>query len=105
MAHSITTGTVLTSSWGYDQTNVSFYKVVRTTKTMVVLQPMSTTVASYGKGSDSVVAGSVQADAKEIRRKVKTGWQGDEIVYISDYEIARVWDGQAQYQTAAGYGH
>lgn len=31
-------GTILVSQWGYDQTNVDFYEVVKATKTMVYVQ-------------------------------------------------------------------
>lgn len=34
----ITVGTVMVCTWGYDQTNVDFYEVVRRTAAMVVLR-------------------------------------------------------------------
>ena len=33
-------GDIMYSSWGYDQTNVDFYKVVRVTKASAWLQPI-----------------------------------------------------------------
>ena len=41
-------GDVLVASWGYDQTNIDFYQVVRATKASVWLQPMSQEIVKAG---------------------------------------------------------
>ena len=38
----IQTGDIIVSSWGYDQTNVDAYQVIRTTPKMMVLQQIET---------------------------------------------------------------
>lgn len=38
--HSFKVGDVITNSWGYDQTNVDFYRIVKTTANFVWLQPI-----------------------------------------------------------------
>lgn len=38
--HTFKAGDIVTNSWGYDQTNVDWYRVVRTTASFVWLQPI-----------------------------------------------------------------
>jgi hypothetical protein len=38
--HSFVVGDIVTNSWGYDQTNVDWYRVTRTTKNYVWLKPV-----------------------------------------------------------------
>lgn len=42
--HSFTVGDIVTNSWGYDQTNVDWYVVTRTSKNYVWLQPCHSTM-------------------------------------------------------------
>ncbi len=43
-AHDFQIGDVVTNSWGYDQTNVDFYRVARTSAHFVWLQPIAGTL-------------------------------------------------------------
>jgi hypothetical protein len=46
--HNFSVGDIVTNSWGYDQTNVDWYKVVRTTSHYVWLQPICAHVQENG---------------------------------------------------------
>ncbi len=39
--HTLKVGDIITNSWGYDQTNVDMYQIVKTTKNYVWLQPIA----------------------------------------------------------------
>jgi len=102
--HTLKVGDVLYTSWGYDQTNIDFYKVVKLVgKTSVKLCKMTNQYyESDCRASDKVVPGDVKENAKPFLKRVNGK---DNHVNISSFEFARVWDGKAKYQTAAGFGH
>jgi hypothetical protein len=46
--HTFTVGDIVTNSWGYDQTNVDWYRVAKTTAHFVWLQPIAAQVEETG---------------------------------------------------------
>jgi len=100
-------GDILYSSWGYDQINIDFYKVIKISKTMV-------TVISIGKVylekeneyEDMVYPDllSQNAHQKSFRRKIKT-FNNILYVNITDYETAKLWDNEPKAQTDPRCGH
>ena len=93
-------GDVLCSSWGYDQTNASFYKVIAVTAKQVTLQQYGTTRT---ESSPRSMSGTTTPDfthplESPIRRAVKfcdfDG--GRHYVKIESYERAYAWDGKPQ---------
>tara|TARA_R100001224_G_C3953019_1_gene126405 strand:+ start:62 stop:634 length:573 start_codon:yes stop_codon:yes gene_type:complete len=102
--HTLKVGDILYTSWGYDQTNIDFYKVVKLVgKTSVKLCAMSNKyLNSDCRASDKVVPGDVKENAEPFLKRVNGK---DNHINISSFEFARVWDGNAKYQTAAGFGH
>ena len=61
VATRIEPGAILYSSWGYDQTNIDFYMVTRTTKSSAWIVPMSSRMTEQtGWASERVVAGEPQ---------------------------------------------
>lgn len=128
IAPEVTIGTVFVSSWGYDQTNVDFYMVVGRTAKSVRVQPWGTVYAESTGPHDSVMVGSgpkMETDWSDVTPEMDF-WERQEavkmvpapimtkrlIVYgdsvflrLNSYSNAYVWDGSAQYQTGAGYGH
>lgn len=85
---------VLTSSWGYDQTNVDFFKVLKVSKSFVTirkLQSSTTEITGYMQGK-SVPADEFNPHHSEIRRKV----HGDDMVRIESYAWAKPWDGKPE---------
>ena len=109
-------GDFMYSSWGYDQTNIEFYKVVRVSDASVWLQEWeSAVVEQVGWASEMVVAGDkpkswgewvqdengnynyVEKDASPVfRKKWFEGYKGY-AVSMSSYANAYKWDGRAQY--------
>lgn len=46
--HTLKTGAIIYNSWGYDQTNIDFYQVVKATKCFVTLRPIEAEKISDG---------------------------------------------------------
>lgn len=96
----LTKGQILDSHWGYDQTNVDFYEVQNDAAVgqFVKLRKLK----NRSLGEDSFMSGKTEpvlgeyANDEVLRRKVKTGWQGDPWVNIKSYAGASLWDGTPQ---------
>lgn len=101
-------GDILSSSWGYDQTNVDFYIVTKVSPSgkTVTLAKLTTKICDSAAASDShlVVAGDIDLDESLITRRVKA-YNGSWGVDVESYEFARLWDGQPEHQTPAWAGH
>ena len=103
-------GDILSTSWGYDQTNVNFYQVTDTIgNRTVIVREIAHKVDHSTTGCDFVVAvkdkfleprGEWDKTGKPMKRLVSNGW-----VKISDCQSANLWDGKPQYETALGWGH
>lgn len=122
-------GDFFVSSWGYDQTNVDFYKVVGLTpKGVKVQQWTSAVVGGAGGPSESVVPG--EAPATYVDDSAATPdmdyWDRQEVlVYkpvpvqtkrlsaagssvwfkVNSYSSAHKWDGRPEHKTGSGWGH
>jgi len=108
-------GDVLVSSWGYDQTNVDFWRVVGLTASgkSARIMPVAQRVVDYSRGSERVVPGT--GDVFREQDEVSTSlirWydfcDGREwcVGVPRGYKnTARLWGGEPVYQTAAGWGH
>ena len=91
-------GDIWRVSWGIEQTNVDFYEVTRTTATMVTLTPIDQRDEHDGNMGGHTVPIVGKYTGKPVRRMVK--WYGGEpYAYLSDYEIARPWNGKPAYFT------
>ena len=93
-------GDILYCSWGYDQTQVDFYKVKEVVgNNRIKIVPMTAVVAEQSTGADYMVAGEEKG---EPMLKVVNGKQNS--VKITSFSNAYLWDGQPKYETAFGYG-
>lgn len=92
-------GDILYSEWGYDQTNVDFYKVLKVTGQTVTLVELETVIRGTRGTDDIVVPGNPKGSS--FQRKVKPSGY----VSISSYESASKWDGRPKEQTNILYGH
>lgn len=105
-------GDILCCSWGYDQTNVDFYQVIKVTTASVRVRQIKSRIVEGqaanrtqnkvmpcpGQWDDENAAGKlhrVRRDSDRLR------WMID----ISSYSTAYSWDGAAESETASGYGH
>jgi hypothetical protein len=99
--HPYKEGSILYSSWGYDQTNVDFYQVTKISGAVITVRPIKSDILDSPGGSrdDRVVALPNAFSGPEIRlRPTSSG------VSIKGHR-ASLWDGRPVYQTAFGYGH
>jgi hypothetical protein len=94
-------GSILFSSWGYDQTNVEFYRVEKITGAFVTLQQIESVehsddeAAGYSTMTGKVVPVDPPAPIgnKTFRRKLHQG-QAEPFVQIESYSYAYAWDGR-----------
>ncbi len=92
-------GDILSSSWGYDQTNVDFYKVLRFTGKSVVIQRIESDTTEEGFMCGHSVP-HVPHTASKYRGEPMTkrvNYHGNGYgVKITDYASAYLWDGQPE---------
>ena len=104
----MTIGKIFYSSWGYEQTNVDFYKVIEVSKSgkTITLQKIgSQIVAINGFCSEEVVPNEERIiDQPLTNRRINTYPNGNIYVNVSersDYKIyATEWKGQPITQTS-----
>ena len=85
-------GDIWCSSWGYEQTNVQFFKVTKVTESFVTLCEMGTVRLD----TDMMTGAIAPIDCltgKPFWRKLKHSPYGD-YIEIESYQIARPWDGR-----------
>jgi len=94
-------GDILVSTWGYEQTNVDFFTVVRLTpKGMAVLQPIGTAHRETGPLHGEALPAPDRPHGKTITRKVRVPRDGRAFVSITDYAVARAWLGKPVFWSA-----
>ena len=108
--HTLKTGDILYTSWGYDQTNIDFYQVVEVVgKASVRIRGIQSRVVGNSHCSNTVVpdkdnfpgyAPFLEGNMPTLKR-VKPG----NTLSMSSYANAYPWEGQELYETAYGYGH
>jgi len=116
-------GKFFVCSWGYDQTNIDFYKVVGATAKCVRLQKWSArrdeklrlvpgegphTTQSRPYDFETDTHGDPVTTVAEIRlKKVSNGYQGSPWITLTTYSGASLWDGtpKSDTYTHGGAGH
>ena len=105
--HTLCKGTILYSSWGYDQTNIDFWEVVRATPTMVELRQLQQETVEDGfmQGHTRPLLGQYRrpwpasgedvTEETTIKRKVHVG--EPDTVRLESFAWARRWDGQPKW--------
>ena len=100
-------GDILYSSWGYDQTNIDFFKVKKFAgKTMIELVPIESKMVECDSPYEDRVVPYPANEGKSFRRKIKGG-DGEFKPYVSinSFSSARCWEGKPLAQTNSYYGH
>jgi hypothetical protein len=93
----LSVGDTLVASWGYDQQNIDFYKVVGMTasgKSVKVAHMGEKIVTDHGIMAETVVPNGV-IDGPTLTRKINA-WHG---VKIDSVRYASKWSGQPELQT------
>lgn len=109
-------GSFFKCSWGYDQTNVDFYKVVDVSASgkTIKVQLWSSTAGggdrrvpsdkprTYPMWRDGRMIGEVEATVET--RRVQH-YSDRPAFHVNSYSDAYMWDGQPAYETPVGAGH
>ena len=117
--HSLKVGDILYCSWGYDQTNVDFFKVSEVIgKRKIKIVGLGTSAESDGIHDKATPheGGGNHWTRKQYYCEIDKKWKtknvelvkfanSDNSVKISSVAGARLWDGQPKYQTNAYMGH
>lgn len=91
--HGFRVGDLLYSAWGYDQTNVDFYEVVRVSKSTIWLQKRRA-VITPGAGLSPMSGYSVPGDGFESERVFSRRVSPHGSVKIDDCSRAYRWQGK-----------
>jgi hypothetical protein len=89
---------IFCASWGHEQTNWTFFKVVKITKTMATLQKLKNKQEEIPGAMRGTVVPSDEADGKPVRRKI-LDYDGP-MFKIESYMFARPWNGQPKQFTS-----
>ena len=95
-------GDIYASSWGYDQTNVNFYQVLKVTPKTVTVQEIygeTHEVSNRFCGTVMPVKDSFVTYSKPMRRTVRV-WNGVAGISIDSSENAYNWNGKPQNVTS-----
>jgi len=90
-------GTILYSCWGYEQTNIDYYVCVRRTKCFAWVAKIAQTRTEDGPRDmtgSCVPKDPVEQIGPVRKRKVRSGYRGDEVVNWCSYADLYVWDGR-----------
>jgi hypothetical protein len=88
--HSIKLGDILYSTWGYDQTNVSFFEVVKVTRSTVSIRELKASISENGFMSGVSVPCKNNYHSNEILvRRVRSSGS----VRVWSFATAFLWDG------------
>jgi hypothetical protein len=99
MQQALEVGAILYGSWGYDQTNIDFFRVEQVKNGWAVLQDIESVEISDGPGSMTgrvVPVDPHQPIGKPMRRKVGE-CMGKPCLKICSYEYAFPWDGKPKF--------
>ncbi|MEE9158930.1 MAG: hypothetical protein V3U60_11150 [Gammaproteobacteria bacterium] len=118
--HGLTIDSVLYTSWGYDQTNVDFYKVVETKgKTMVKIVPIGSKQVRENGSAVYVVADPdtirdydvlININREDVdkgvwKRAKLSSYDQEPTITLCSHSWAHLDDGREHYETHYAYGH
>ena len=92
--HNIKKGDIFYHSWGWEQTNIDYYQVVKTTKKTITLKEIEKSIESYNDMRGSVIP--LEGNFKNDEELRKTPYLLDSNWYVKfDYGIGKKWEGEA----------
>jgi hypothetical protein len=92
-------GDIIYNSWGYDQTNIDFYQVVRCTKSSVFIRPIKAEYSDRSAGCDMaayVTPLKNEFTGEEIRKKIQW-YEGNAYIKFEFGGCSRWQEGQEIY--------
>ena len=100
-SHAYKVGDILVSSWGYDQTNATFYRVMKITSKSVRIQKIEGEYVSYGSSAKKIPKTPYKTTGKLMTKRATR----PDSIKISSYEYARPWNGKPVYVSDPMGGH
>jgi len=98
--HSLKVGDILVSSWGYDQTNVDFYKVKRLVgKSMVELIAVGSKTVEDSEYPHGMACEVVAVPQAEYGEPFKKKANSTNYVSLNSFSCAGKWDGSPMYKS------
>ena len=93
-------GDIYYTSWGYDQTNVDFYKILEVKKSSaVIVEVAGSKVSDNGPSTTVVPSPEIEIGEPMLKRMGEYGFK------IYSFAHAHKWDGKPKHETGFGYGH
>jgi hypothetical protein len=93
-------GTILYTSWGYDQTNIEFFKIISRKGSTVELRELrSEIIQSKGFMTNEVTASDEFYGDKVLRKRVQVYNGKEQYVKIHSSAYAYLWDGKPRIET------
>ena len=89
---------ILSYSWGYDQTNIDWYKVTRVTAKSVELTPIAGSYEETGFMSGTTVPAPDSVIGVPFLKRFRHDNHYGYVIYM-DYGIAKPWDGKPEYES------
>src|SRR3954471_2614147 len=85
-SNTYTVGAILVDTWGFEQTNVDFYCIIKVSGSFVTVQKM-TIKQDYNPGNMTAgnAPGVIDITAAPIRKKLKKDWTGEHGFSFRDY--------------------
>lgn len=91
-AETIQKGSILVSSWGYEQTNIDFYEVIERKGKTITLQPIGNELVESGDMVGKVIADRTNKTGETFRKRIDKYASAN----LTSYSSARIWDGTPQ---------
>lgn len=104
-ASAIIVGDIFYSSWGYDQTNVDYYQVIKTTPAMITLREIDKRVTRVSGDQEYVMPTANKFTGAAFSKKLQAAYDGRPMIKLNSYSNAYKWDGKEKYQTSSLAGH
>ena len=91
-----TPGNIVFASWGYDQTNIDWFKIIKRAGDWLTLQPLKpVNNHNHGTMTGMTKPGDPDETAKPIRRKIyNDGTEERGMKFQPGYGWIRAWEGQ-----------
>lgn len=89
--HTLAVGDIIYNSWGYDQTNIDFYEVVKTSANFVWLQPIARDLKETGFMSGEVTPCPGTCHGEITQRRVHVYGSGNSVHF--EFGAGCKWDG------------
>ena len=105
VASAVIVGDIFYSKWGYGQTNLDYYQVVKTTAKTIALRKIDKRLTrGRGEPTEYYMPVANKFVGPPMRKKLKE-YSGKAYVDLTSYSSAYKWDGKEQSQTGGAYGH